>query len=118
MCSCSRFFLLALFLSVQSVLSAPLTLSQAVVRDGETFTMQLKRLDLRGDHFELLVQNAAGLVWVTRPGPYGPKFALTSTVHATKHLNNLSAPPVLHPSLQPRSRQLLGIEVCSSFRLS
>ena len=60
MCSCSRFFLLALFLSVQSALSAPLTLSQAVVRDGETFTMQLKRLDLRGDHFELLVQNAAG----------------------------------------------------------
>jgi len=56
----SCFFLLALILSVQSVFSAPLTLSQAVVRDGETFTMQLERLDLRGDNFELLVQNAAG----------------------------------------------------------
>lgn len=50
---------LALFLS-GFLSAAPATLTQEVIHQGETVTMRLTRLDLRGQHFELLAQNAAG----------------------------------------------------------
>ena len=42
------------------LLAAPDTLTQAVSYQGQTATMQLTRLDLRGQHFEVLAQNATG----------------------------------------------------------
>ncbi|MGB0993773.1 MAG: hypothetical protein ACPG32_15055 [Akkermansiaceae bacterium] len=43
-----------------TVSAAPATLTQSVVRNGNTITMQLKRQDLRGANFELLTQNSSG----------------------------------------------------------
>ena len=42
------------------VQAAPETLTQSVTYNGETITMQLTRVDLRGDHFEILIQNSSG----------------------------------------------------------
>ena len=42
------------------VYAAPDTLTQAVTYQGQTATMRLTRLDLRGQYFELLAQNATG----------------------------------------------------------
>lgn len=41
-------------------LAAPDTLTQAVTYQGQTATMRLTRLDLRGQYFEVLSQNASG----------------------------------------------------------
>ncbi len=51
--------MLAIFMA-SSVIAAPEMLTQEVIRNGETITLQLTRQDLRGDHFELWVQNATG----------------------------------------------------------
>ena len=45
---------------VNKVSAAPATLTQSVVRNGNTITMQLKRENLRGSNFELLTQNSSG----------------------------------------------------------
>lgn len=45
---------------VQSAFAAPATLVQNVTYNGQTITLRLTRENLRGNHFELLSQNAAG----------------------------------------------------------
>ncbi len=58
--------MLAIFMG-SSVFAAPETLEQEFSDSGETFTMQLTRQDLRGEHFELWVQNATGEYDVITP---------------------------------------------------
>jgi autotransporter-associated beta strand protein len=60
--------LLPLLLTASGVLSAaPATLVQPVTRNGVTATMRLTKQDLRGAHFELWTQNAAGTYDVVTP---------------------------------------------------
>ncbi len=55
------FSILCLLLGmVSNATAAPATLTQSVIRNGNTVTMQLKRQDLRGANFELLTQNSSG----------------------------------------------------------
>ena len=54
------FWLIALLLVPLPAAAAPDTLTQSVTYNGETITMQLTRQDLRGDHFEVLIQNSSG----------------------------------------------------------
>ena len=52
--------LFALLMAPLAAIAAPDTLTQSVTYNGETITMQLTRQDLRGDHFEVLIQNSSG----------------------------------------------------------
>ncbi|QQL44827.1 Ig-like domain-containing protein [Sulfuriroseicoccus oceanibius] len=53
--------LLALFLTLVTwAVAAPQTFTQEVTHEGKTYTMQLQRVDLRSENFELLSQNASG----------------------------------------------------------
>lgn len=62
------FFVFCLYLLLQGLsLAAPETLTQVVTYQGKTATMRLTRLDLRGQYFEVLTQNAAGTY-----DPYSP----------------------------------------------
>ena len=51
-----------------AALAAPATLTQSVTYNGsETITMRLTKENLRGDYFELLVQNSSGTYDVVTP---------------------------------------------------
>lgn len=57
----SLLFAATIMLSGASLLeAAPDTLTQSVSYGGETITLQLKKENLRGAHFEVLVQNSSG----------------------------------------------------------
>lgn len=63
----TRAMVAALTLLSGAALAAPTTLTQSVTYNGETITMQLTRENLRGAHFELWAQNAAGTYDVITP---------------------------------------------------
>ena len=55
------------FSSLQARAEGEATLTQSVTYSGETITMRLTQEDLRGEHFELWVQNSAGGYDVVEP---------------------------------------------------
>lgn len=54
------FLCILAFLVTGFLHAAPATLTQSVTYQGQTVTMRLTLLDLRGQYFEVLTQNASG----------------------------------------------------------
>lgn len=55
-----RSTIVAAFLTSATAWAAPATLVQAVTHNGETITLNLTKVNLRGPNFQLLVQNSSG----------------------------------------------------------